>query len=269
MLNADSCCKRHKSAHIMGEFSSTHILEARLAMVDPFFRSDVSGKEAVAGVSYDAGLRAHMQRVFNYMGGGLAITGLVAFVVANTPLAAVVFGTPLKWVAIFAPLVFMIYMNVKFMSMSAARAQTLFWLFCGVMGLSMAALFMAFTGASVARAFFITGATFGAMSLWGYTTRADLTGFGSFLMMGLIGLMIAMVVNLFMASAMIHWVVSVLGVFIFTGLTAYDVQNIKQLYAAGWGTEANNKMAVMSALRLYLNFINAFQFLLSLTGDRR
>jgi len=237
-------------------------------MVDPFFRSPAT--TTTAGVSYDAGLRAHMLRVFNYMGGGLALTGLVAFFVANfPPLAAVVFGTPLKWVAVFAPLVFMIYMNVKFMDMSASKAQTIFWLFCATMGLSMAALFIMFTGASVARAFFITGATFGAMSLWGYTTRADLSGFGSFLMMGIIGLLIASVVNLFMGSAMMQWIVSVLGVFIFTGLTAYDVQNLKQMYAESWGTEANNKLAVMGALRLYLNFINAFQFILSLTGDRR
>ncbi|MDD5585482.1 MAG: Bax inhibitor-1/YccA family protein [Alphaproteobacteria bacterium] len=236
-------------------------------MVNPFTPASVTGTRA--GVTFDAGLRAHMIRIFNYMAGGLAITGLVAFIVANTALAGVVFGTPLKWVAIFAPLVFVIYMNVKMQSMSAAKAQTLFWLFCGTMGLSMAALFMVFTGASVARAFFITAASFGAMSLWGYTTKTDLTGFGSFLLMGLVGLMIAMVVNIFLASSGLQWIVSVLGVLIFTGLTAYDVQRIKQTYAAGWGTEANNKMAVVGALGLYLNFINAFQFILSLTGDRR
>jgi uncharacterized protein len=236
-------------------------------MVDPFLRTSAAGERA--GVTFDAGLRAHMIRVFNYMAGGLAITGLIAFIVANTALAGIVFGTPLKWVAIFAPLVFVIYLNAKMQSISASKAQTLFWLFCGTMGLSIAALFMVFTGASVARAFFITAASFGAMSLWGYTTKADLTGFGAFLLMGLIGLMIAMVVNIFMASTMLQWVVSVLGVLIFTGLTAYDVQRIKQTYAVGWGAEANNKMAVMGALGLYLNFINAFQFILSLTGDRR
>lgn len=238
-------------------------------MVDPFFRSSASNSETAVGVSYDAGLRAHMQRVFNYMAGGLAITGLVAFIVANTALAGVIFGTPLKWVAILAPFAFIMYMNFKMETISAARAQTLFWLFCGTMGLSMAAIFMVFTGASIARVFFITSASFAAMSLWGYTTKADLSGFGSFLLMGVIGILIASVVNLFMASAMLHWVVSVLGVFIFTGLTAWDVQNIKQMYAAGWGTEANNKMAVLGALRLYLNFINAFQFLMNLMGERR
>ncbi len=237
-------------------------------MVDPFFRT--SATEVRDRAVYDAGLRAHMQRVFNYMAGGLAITGLVAFLVAATPaLAAFVFGTPFRWVAMLSPLAFIIFMNVKLHSWSAAKAQTVFWIFCGAMGLSMAALFMVFTGVSVARAFFITAATFGAMSLWGYTTKRDLTGFGAFLMMGVIGLLIAMVVNLFLASAMMHWVVSVIGVFVFTGLTAYDVQNIKLTYNQGWGEEANNKLAVTGALHLYLNFINAFQFLLSLTGDRR
>lgn len=237
-------------------------------MVDPFFRTaNVTG--AADAARLDQGLRAHMVRVFNYMGGGLALTGLVAFIVANTSLAEIIFGSPLKWVAMFAPFGFIFYMNFKMQSISAARAQTLFWLFCGTMGLSMAAIFMVFTGASVARAFFITGATFGAMSLWGYTTKKDLSSLGSFLMMGVLGLFIAMIVNLFMGSSMLQWIVSVAGVAIFTGLTAYDVQNIKQNYNAGWGAEANNKLAVMGALGLYLNFINAFQFLLSLMGERR
>ncbi len=237
-------------------------------MVDPFFRTaNVTG--AADAASLDQGLRAHMVRVFNYMGGGLALTGLVAFIVANTALAGIIFGTPLKWLAMLAPFAFIFYMNFKIQSISAARAQTLFWLFCGTMGLSMAAIFMVFTGASVARAFFITGATFGAMSLWGYTTKKDLTNFGAFLMMGVLGLFIAMIVNLFMGSDMMQWIVSIAGVVIFTGLTAYDVQNIKYNYNAGWGKEANNKLAVMGALSLYLNFINAFQFLLSLMGERR
>jgi hypothetical protein len=236
-------------------------------MVDPFFRT--SAVAAPDRASYDAGLRAHMQRVFNYMAGGLAITGLVAYVVANTALAGFVFGTPFRWVAILSPLVFMIYMNVKLQSISASKAQTLFWLFCGTMGLSMGSIFLVYTQASIARVFFITAADFAAMSLWGYTTKRDLTGFGAFLMMGIMGLFIAMIVNMFMMAPMLYWVTSVIGVFIFTGLTAYDVQRIKQTYAAGWGTEANNKLAVIGALGLYLNFINAFMFLLRLMGDRR
>ncbi len=235
-------------------------------MADQFFRSGVAGIDR-AGI--DAGLRAHMLRVFNYMGGGLALTGLIAYIVANTALAGIVFGTPLKWVAMLAPLVFVMYMNIKMQTISASTLKTLFWCFCATMGLSMASIFLVFTGASVARAFFITAATFGAMSLWGYTTKKDLTGMGSFMLMGVLGLLIAMVVNIFLASSMMQWVVSVAGVAIFTGLTAFDTQRIKQTYAESAGTEANDKLAVFGALSLYLNFINAFQFLLSLTGNRR
>lgn len=236
-------------------------------MVDPFFRSP--SIDATQGVSVDQGLRVHMQRVFNFMGGGLALTGLIAYLVANTGLAAIVLTAPISWIAMLAPLGIIMYISFKMESMSGSRLQTLYWVFCGTMGLSMATIFMAYTGASVARAFFITGATFGAMSLWGYTTKKDLTNFGAFLMMGLIGLFIAMLVNIFMQSSMLQWIVSVAGVAIFTGLTAYDVQNIKHMYQLSWGKEANNKMAVMGAIKLYLNFINAFQFLLALTGERR
>lgn len=237
-------------------------------MVDPFFRTDATTTSSRA-VAYDQGLRAHMIRVFNYMGGGLALTGLLAYIVANTPLAALIFGTPLKWVAMLLPFGFVFFMSFKIQSIKASTAQTLFWLFCASMGISMAAIFMVFTGASIARAFFITGATFGAMSLWGYTTKKDLASFGAFLMMGVLGLFIASIVNLFMQSDMMQWIVSVAGVAIFTGLTAYDVQNIKHNYDESWGHEANQKLAVMGALGLYMNFINAFQFLLSLIGDRR
>ena len=179
-------------------------------MADQFFRSGVAG---IDRANIDAGLRAHMQSVFNYMGGGLALTGLIAFLVANTPLAGVIFGTPLKWVAMLAPLVFVMYMNVKMQSLSASTLKTLFWCFCAAMGLSMAAIFRVFTGAaSIARAFFITGATFGAMSLWGYTTKKDLTSMGAFLLMGLLGLLIASVVNMFLASSGLQWIVSIKNV---------------------------------------------------------
>ena len=224
--------------------------------------------------AFDAGLRAHMQSVFNYMGGGVALSGVLAWIVANTPLAQLIFGTPLQWVVMLAPLGFMFYLNFKIQSISAARAQTLFWVFCGLMGLSLGSIFMVFTTESIARTFFITAATFGAMSLWGYTTKRDLTAFGGFLMMGVIGIFIAMIVNLGIAlftgeaSSGLQWVISIIGVIVFTGLTAFDVQRIKQTYAENWGAEANQKMAVMGALGLYLNFINAFQFLLSLIGQR-
>ncbi|MDR3423797.1 MAG: Bax inhibitor-1/YccA family protein [Alphaproteobacteria bacterium] len=237
-------------------------------MTDPFFRSS----STVAGldrVTFDAGLRAHMQRVFGYMSGGLALTGVLAWIVAHTALAPILFGSPLRWVVALAPLVFVIVMQVRMNAMSAPGLKSLFWLFCGAMGLSMGAIFLTFTDASIARAFLVTSATFGAMSLWGYTTKRDLTGMGAFLMMGIVGLIIASVVNIFLMSGLLQWVVSVAGVAIFTGLTAWDVQNIKQTYASSYGDEANDKLAVFGALRLYLNFINAFQFMLELTGGVR
>jgi FtsH-binding integral membrane protein len=242
-------------------------LQEDLVMAEEeFVRSGVAG---VDRVNLDAGLRTHMQRVFSYMGGGLALTGLIAFIVANTALAGVIYGSPLRWVAMLAPLAFIMYMNIRVQSMTASRLRLLFWLFCGAMGLSMGSIFLVFTNASIARAFFITAATFGSMSLWGYTTKRDLTGMGAFMLMGLFGLLIASLVNLFLMSSGLQWIVSIAGVVIFTGLTAWDTQRIKETYAAGWGTEANDKLAVFGALSLYLNFINLFQFILSLTGDRR
>jgi FtsH-binding integral membrane protein len=224
---------------------------------------------SVAGTSYDVGLRAFMQRIYNYMGGGLVLTGLLAWVVANTQLAEIVYGTPLKWLVMLAPLGFVMFMQIRMQSLSAATLRTLFWSFCATMGLSMGAIFLVFTQGSIARAFFITAATFGTMSLWGYTTKRDLTGFGSFLMMGVIGLLIAGVVNLFLASSMLHWMSSIIGVFIFTGLTAFDTQRLKETYSSHWSGEANDKLAVFGALSLYMDFINAFQFLLQLTGQTR
>jgi len=235
-------------------------------MSDPSFRSGIAGLDRV---TFDVGLRVHMQRIFGYMSGGLAMTGLLAWVVANTALAGLIFGTPLRWLVMIAPLGFVMAMNFRMNTISLSGLKTMYWLFCGTMGLSMGAIFLVFTQASVARAFFITAATFGAMSLWGYTTKKDLTGFGSFLMMGVIGLLIASVVNIFMMSSMLQWMVSIAGVAIFTGLTAWDVQRLKQSYSESYGVEANDKMAVFGALTLYLNFINAFQFILQLTGDRR
>ena len=238
-------------------------------MVDPFFRSPTASAPTRA-MTFDQGLRAHMVRVFNYMGGGLAITGLIAFLVASTPIGAAIFGNKiLGLVAMFAPLAFIFFMNFKLTNASAKTAQTMFWVFCSLMGLSMSTIFMVFTAESITRVFFITAATFSAMALWGYTTKKDLASMGAFLMMGVLGLFIASLVNLFMQSSMMQWIVSVAGVAIFTGLTAYDTQNIKQNYQESWGHETNNKLAVIGALGLYMNFINAFQFLMSLMGDRR
>lgn len=235
-------------------------------MTDPFFRSGVAGLDRL---SLDVGLRSHMQSVFRYMSGGLALTGLLAYVVAHTVLAQLIFGSPLRWLVAIAPMGFVMVMSFRLNTISLSGLKALFWLFCGTMGLSMGAIFLTYTDASIARAFFITAATFGTMSLWGYTTKRDLSAMGSFLMMGLFGLIIASVVNIFMASSMLQWMVSIAGVAIFTGLTAWDVQRIKQTYAESYGVEANDKMAVFSALTLYLNFINAFQFMLELVGNRR
>jgi FtsH-binding integral membrane protein len=218
---------------------------------------------------FDERLRQHMLRVYNYMGVGLVVTGIVASVVASTPaIYQPIFGTPLKWVVIFAPLAFIFFLSFRIQTISAATAQTLFWAFCALMGLSLAAVFLVFTGTSIARTFFITAAMFGATSLYGYTTRRDLSQFGSFLFMGLIGVVIGSVVNLFIASSTLQFVISIVGVLVFTGLTAYDTQNIKEQFAEEFGSESNSKLAVWGALSLYLNFINIFQLLLNLTGDR-
>jgi uncharacterized protein len=224
---------------------------------------------APSGAVYDEGLRRHMLRVYNIMGLGLALTGVVAMAVASTPaIYQPIFGTPLKWVVMLAPLAFIFVFSMKMETMTAATAQTLFWAFCALMGLSMASIFLVFTGQSIARTFFITAAMFGATSLYGYTTKRDLSKMGSFLMMGLIGIVIASLVNLFLGSSALQFAISVIGVLVFTGLTAYDTQSIKERYAEGWGQEGNTKLAVMGALSLYLNFINLFQMLLSLTGQR-
>jgi uncharacterized protein len=222
-----------------------------------------------SGAVFDEGLRQHMLRVYNYMGIGLVVTGLVAFFVASTPALYVpIFQTPLKWVVMLAPLAFVFFFSFRMHAMSAATAQMAFWAFCAVMGLSLASVFLVFTGTSIARTFFITATMFGATSLYGYTTKRDLSKFGSFLIMGLIGIIIASLVNIFVGSSMLQFAISIIGVLVFTGLTAYDTQSIKEQYAEGYGHEVNNKMAVFGALSLYLNFVNLFQLLLSLTGQR-
>jgi len=219
----------------------------------------------------DEGLRAYMLSIYNYMGLGLAITGLVAFIVASTPaLYQPIFGTPLKWVVMLAPLGFVFALSAGIQRFSVSTAQILFWVYAGVMGLSLASIFLVFTGESIARTFFITAAAFGALSLYGYTTKRDLSAFGSFLVMGLFGLVIAMLVNLFLQSSALQFVVSVLGVFIFSGLTAWDTQQLKNLYFdVQDDATATAKTAIMGALKLYLDFINLFIFLLHFLGQAR
>jgi FtsH-binding integral membrane protein len=207
-----------------------------------------------------------MLSVYNYMGLGLAITGLVAYLAASTGLYQSIAQTPLIWLVMLAPLGFVFFLGAKIRTMSVSTAQLTFWAFAAVMGLSLAYIFLYFTGASVARVFFITAGTFGAMSLYGYTTKRDLSGMGSFLMMGLIGIIIAMVVNIFLQSSAIQFAVSVLGVLIFVGLTAYDTQKIKEMYYVGDDGTVAGRKAIMGALSLYLDFINMFMFMLHFFG---
>ncbi|MGX9144479.1 Bax inhibitor-1/YccA family protein [Mesorhizobium sp. 128a] len=227
------------------------------------------GAGARAGAVYDEGLRSHMLRVYNYMGIGLVVTGLVAMFVASTPALYVpIFSSPLKWVVMLAPLGFVLLFSFKMQTMSAVSAQTMFWAFCAVMGLSLASVFLVFTGTSIARTFFIAATMFGATSLYGYTTRRDLTQFSSFLIMGLIGVVIASVVNIFLGSTALQFAISVIGIAVFVGLTAWDTQTIKEQYAENFDAESRQKLAVFGALSLYLNFVNIFQLLLNFTGER-
>lgn len=227
------------------------------------------GAGARAGAVYDEGLRRHMLRVYNYMGLGLVVTGVIAFVVASTPALYVpIFSTPLKWVVMLAPLAFVLLFSFRMQTMSAAGAQAMFWAFCAVMGLSLASVFLVFTGTSIARTFFIAATMFGATSLYGYTTKRDLTQFSSFLIMGLIGVVIASIVNIFLGSTALQFAISVIGIAVFIGLTAWDTQTIKEQYAENFGAESQQKLAVFGAFSLYLNFINIFQLLLNFAGER-
>ena len=217
----------------------------------------------------DEGLRSYMLRVYNYMASGLALTGIVAYAVASTPvLMNAIFGTPLLWVVMLAPLGIVFFMSARIQKMSAGAAQATFWIFAVLMGMSLASIFVVYTGTSIARVFFITASVFGAMSIYGYTTKRDLSGWGSFLFMGLIGIIIASIVNWFLASSALEFAISVIGVLVFVGLTAYDTQNIKQMYVQSDSTAVMSKKAIMGALRLYLDFINLFLMLLRLFGGR-
>src|ERR1700704_1914935 len=221
------------------------------------------------GAQIDAGLRAYMQRVYGYMAGGLLLTGVVAYVAAASGFYGSIAGTPLIWIVMLAPLGFMIALSFGIQRMSAGTAAVLFWSYAAVMGLSLGSIFLVFTGASIARVFFITAATYGAMSVYGYTTRTDLSGFGSFLMMGLIGIVIASLVNLFLKSDGLQFAISIIGVLVFVGLTAYDTQRIKAMYLESDTDELEGKKAILGALSLYLDFINLFMMLRQLFGARR
>ncbi len=218
----------------------------------------------------DAGLRAFMQRVYAYMSGGLAVTGLVAYFVGTNPtFFGAVYGTPLAWVVMLAPLGFILALNFGINRMSAAMAQFLFWSFAAVMGLSLSYIFVVYTHASITRVFFISAAAFLGLSLYGYTTKRDLSAMGTFLIMGVIGLIVASLVNLFFASGALSFAISVVGVLIFAGLTAYDTQKIKEFYWEADGHEIAAKKSIVGAVTLYLDFINLFLYMLRFFGDRR
>lgn len=232
----------------------------------PFFRPGAEG--AASAASYDAGLRSYMLSLYNYMAMGLGLTGLVAYIAVATGLYQRIAGTPLIYVVMIAPLAAVLFLTFRIDRMSFATAQAVFWGYAAVMGLSLAGILLVYTGTSVARVFFISAGTFAAMSAYGYSTKRDLSRFGSFLMMGAIGIVLASLVNLFLTSGALQFAISVIGVLLFTGLTAYDTQRIKEVYyAAAPGDLA--KTALMGALTLYLDFINLFVMLLQLTGDRR
>jgi len=216
----------------------------------------------------DAGLRAHMIRVYNYMAIGVALTGVVAWLTSQI-VGPAFLNSPLLWVFILAPLALVFFISLRINSLSAGTALTLFFVYAASVGLSLATIFFIYTDSSITRVFFISAAAFGALSMWGYTTQRSLTGLGSFLFMGLIGVIIASLVNIFLKSSGLDWIISVIGVIVFAGLTAWDTQKIKEMYdPMDDGTVAGRK-AVMGALALYLDFINLFMMLLRLFGNRR
>ncbi len=219
----------------------------------------------------DEGLRQYMLKVYNYMATGLGITGLVSFFTASSPaMMNAIFGSPLAWVVMLAPLGMVMYMGFRFQKMSFASLKRTFFIYSGLMGLSLASIFVMYTGESIARVFFMSAVMFLSMSIYGYTTKRDLTGMGSFLFMGLIGVIIASIVNMFMQSTALQFALSVITVLVFTGLTAYDTQKLKMYYRQyGGAGEALAKSALMGALALYLDFINIFLAMLRLMGDRR
>ncbi len=238
--------------------------------------NSTGSRSAQSEAAIDAGLRSYMLRVYNYMATGVGLTGIVAYAVANTSLINLFYAvqdgrlapTGLGFLVMFAPLAFVMVISFGVNRLSASALQGVFWAFCAVMGLSMANIFITYTGTSIARVFFVTAIAFGSLSLYGYTTKRNLSGMKTFLFMGLIGIVVASLVNMFMQSSMMHFIISVVGVLVFAGLTAYDTQRIRLEYSANDGQATASKKAILGALSLYLNFINMFMMLLSLFGNR-
>lgn len=234
-----------------------------------FGASPSLSRASVRGEVFDAGLRRHMLSIYNYMASGVLLSGVVALLSASSGITQAVAGTPLMWLVMLAPLAFVLFMSFGANKFSTAAIQGMFWGFSVAMGLSLSTIFLVYTGTSIAVTFLATAGAFAGLSLFGYTTKKNLSGFGSFLIMGVVGLLIASVLNIFLQSPGLAWAVSFLGVLIFAGLTAYDTQRLKQEYAYVAGTEFAGKAVVLGALSLYLDFINMFQFLLQFMGDRR
>lgn len=250
-------------------------------MSNDFRQSAPYSGRAAEMAQIDQGLRSYMLKVYNYMAFALGVTGVFAFVffklsfvqqagsvVGATQLGALLFNSPLKWVIMFAPLGMVFFLSFRIQKMSFSTAQLTFWFFAAIMGISLASIFAIYTAQSITQVFFITASAFAGLSLYGYTTQKSLSGWGSFLFMGLIGIVIASLVNLFLASSALQFAINVIGVLVFAGLTAYDTQRIKEMYFEGDSTEAAGKKAIMGALSLYLNFLNMFLMLLQLFGNR-
>ncbi len=223
---------------------------------------------AARTAAVDAGLRAHMLTVYNYMAGGVALTGVVAYF-TNQMFGQALAGSPIMYVLIFAPLALVFFLSWRIDRLSASTARALFFVYAALLGASLSLIFRVYTDASITQVFFISAAAFGGLSLWGYTTQRDLTGMGSFLMMGLIGIIIASLSNIFLKSSGLDWIISVIGVVVFAGLTAWDTQKIKEMYSPMDDGTVMGRKAVMGALALYLDFINLFLMLLRLFGGRR
>ena len=235
-------------------------------------RTTAAARPTIVGTreaAFDAGLRSYMLSVYNYMASGVLLTGIVALLFAQSGLAAQVLSTPLRYVIMLAPLGFVMVLSFGLNRLSTGAARGLFWAFAVAMGLSLSSIFLVYTGTSIAQTFFASAAAFAGLSLFGYTTKKDLSGFGTFLIMGVVGLLVAMLINIFLQSSVMQLAISGIGVLLFAGLTAYDTQKIKSLYFQVRGSDFVGKSVVMGALTLYLDFVNMFTFLLQFMGDRR
>ncbi|NJO13997.1 MAG: Bax inhibitor-1/YccA family protein [Rhizobiales bacterium] len=247
----------------MADWKDTSREAQRLGSV-PRAGGDVAGR-----VGYDEGLRKHMLSIYNYMSSGVLLTGIVALLAFTSGVAETIFtGGILRWIVALSPIAFVFAMSFGANRFSTGTLQLMFWAFATLMGLSLSSVFLIYTGGSIATTFFATSAAFAGLSLFGYTTKKDLSGFGSFLIMGVIGLIVAMVINLFLQSPAFYYAISFIGVLIFAGLTAYDTQSLKNEYGYVRGTEFAGKAVILGALNLYLDFINMFRFLLSFLGSR-